>query len=183
MDFRLLISLLSEMDIHQKYWDIYEEMGVERWADELEDLHYNHFVGASGFGISQTIQQAFDTDVSNNSVSWTISLELESGKAKIRCYSKYYYNDWPYCISLPNFYEQSVTEVSELPAVLKEAADALISNLFTIRREKKCRVLWQTAQDEDNGRLQEYHARVGFVPPEPLDPQTLRPNSQGEPNA
>ena len=170
MDFSLLIALLSEMDIHKKYWDVYEEMGQKRWSDEFEDLSYQHFVGASGFGISQTIQQGLDAETSNNSISWSISLELEHERAKVRCYSKYYYSDRPYCISLPNFYEKEVAEVEDLPAVLKEAAETLLSNLFDLRREKRCRTLWQAAQDDDNRRLQDYQARSGFIPPEHFRP-------------
>lgn len=177
MDFTLLASVLGGTEIHTKFWDVYEEYGSERWAEELESLDYSHYTAVSEGGVSQTIVQSFDRDT-NNFIEWTLAFELEPEQAHIICRCRYMYQDWPHCLAWPPFYECEVSDIAELPAALEEASAALLDNLFTLRREKRCRIVWQAAQDEANARLQEHHDRVGFVPPTFPNSQDLHSRSK-----
>ena len=159
MDFSLLISLVSEMDIHRKYWNIYEEHGSERWS-QLEEMYYNHHVDCSGDSqgayISQTIMGMFEQEGYCNLTEWTLALAVDVSKAEVYCYSRFLYSDHPHCLRLPNFYEKEAASLAELPAILREASDALMNNLLTMRREKRCRSSWEEAQAAAYARLKEH---------------------------
>lgn len=162
MDFHLLVSLISKMDIHRMFWSLYEEHSPEQWVKDYEQLRYAHYTFCSGdserAGMSHTIQQIFDGSKPSELAEWSISLAMTDSKAEVTCYSRFIYLDHPHCLRFPNFYERKSESIYDLPAILHEGAESLMTHLMTTLREKRCHSEWQEAQALAYEKLKDFEA-------------------------
>lgn len=184
-DFQILADTIAAIDLHKKFWDVYEEYGSERWSAGLENADYDHSQSHTSYDgkiyLGETIYQMFaGYDSHTQAIEWNLSIEISEDFCKSTCQNRYMYPYTPFCLSWPNYFEKSTTNPAEIPQLAQEAANLLISELITLRREGRLRTVWQEAWDESNRRRREYEAQIGFVPPVFHNRQD---SLQGDPNA